>query len=643
MHFSDEKTLRLISFYTFTLANHELENFCVRAQVMRMRNATRKPSIVCPAYNIRPWTDFLSSSCLAQKLRNKNSDKRRMASSSILVIVLALFVHVGESTLVSTNKSCPTWLYLSEEGWCTCGSSLLNVIMCNNISQQVGIQNSFCLTSFNPDQDPKEPVVGRCLYVQNHGKYIKGGNGLYFEVDQNISKQDHLLCDYLNREGRLCGACKQNHYIPLYSYDFKCYQCHRGLLSNILIYLTVAYLPLTIFLVIVVIHRVSVTSPKLNVAVLLCQYLALSPGLRMLTQLTRNTLIYKYIQFAATVNGIWNLDFFRELVPPICLPLATMQVIALDYLVAIYPLLLLVCLYALVTARDRGCKLVVRLWRPFYGPCARITQIWNVRDSIINAFATFLLLSYIKLISVSVDMLSTTKIFKSNGDFIGYYMYLDATVEFMSQEHMPYFIIATSALFIGTLFPLLLILYPMKWFQVFLNKCHLNSPGLRMFIELFQGYYCDRTDGRWDCRWFAAIYPILRIGGSLVYALMHDDLIFPLYALLTIVVMVLLLLINPYKQNFKIYMKYDLCFFSVGAIFCTSMTITQLSFDWDDLPPACGFITAGILALVPFLYLSGIVFKRFVYILRTKLCPQLKHNILSVWQYKRQRHMYQEI
>ena len=57
------------------------------------------------------------------------------------------------------------------------------------------------------------------------------------EVDQNISQQDHQLCDYINREGRLCGACKENHFISSYSYDLKCYQCPRGLLSNILMYL----------------------------------------------------------------------------------------------------------------------------------------------------------------------------------------------------------------------------------------------------------------------------------------------------------------------------------------------------------------------------------------------------------------------
>ena len=37
-------------------------------------------------------------------------------------------------------------------------------------------------------------------------------------------------------------------------------------------------------------------------------------------------------QLFATVYGIWNMDFFRTLIPPICLPLTTIQVIALDYL-----------------------------------------------------------------------------------------------------------------------------------------------------------------------------------------------------------------------------------------------------------------------------------------------------------------------
>ena len=246
-----------------------------------------------------------------------------------LLVAVVFLTHVRESACdyeraIAGSDSCPTWLYLSEEGVCTCGSSLLNVILCNNASQQVAIQSSYCLTAFDSNQEPKRPVVGRCLYAQNHQKYIDGGTGLYIKVEPNISQQDHQLCDYLNREGRLCGAYRQNHFISAYSYDLKCYKCQRGVLSNILIYMTVAYVPLTVFLIIVVVFHISVTSPHLNVAILLCQVYALPACVRVLTQITQNTRNSVYIQFFSTVYGIWNLDFFRSLVPPICLPLTTM-------------------------------------------------------------------------------------------------------------------------------------------------------------------------------------------------------------------------------------------------------------------------------------------------------------------------------
>ena len=539
-----------------------------------------------------------------------------MATALVLTLVIVTLTHVPKAS--SFNKSCPTWLYLSEEGWCTCGSSLLNVIMCNNISQQVGIQNSFCLTSFNPDQDPKEPVVGRCIYAQNHGKYMDRSIGLYINVDQNISQQDYQLCDYLNREGRLCGACKHNHYISSYSYDLKCYECQGGLVRNAIIYFTVAYVPLTVFLVLVVAFHISVASPRLNVAILLCQIYAEPSGLRVLIHVTRNTNHSPFIKFFATVYGIWNLDFFRVFVPPICLPLNTMQVIALDYLVAIYPLLLLVCFYILVTAHDRGYSLVVRLWRPFLWCSARIRQQWNAKHSIIDAFATFILLSYVKFISVSADLLNTTKIFKRNGDCIGRFMYYDATVEFMGQEHMPYFIIATTVLFIAILFPLLLILYPMKWFQVFLNKCHLNSPGLRMFMECFQGYYHDRSDGGWDCRWFAALYPSLRIAGSIMYALTHSDLFFPILALDMTIAMLVTLLVSPYKKRFNIYHKLDLALLISIIITSNCINISLLFFDWNEINPAFGFILSGLACFSPLLYLIGLILKRMIHVLKTK-------------------------
>ena len=50
----------------------------------------------------------------------------------------------------------------------------------------------------------------------------------------------------------------------------------------------------------------------------------------------------------AALYGIWNLDFFRTLLPHICVNVDTLQALALDYAIAFYPLMLLVVTYVLI-------------------------------------------------------------------------------------------------------------------------------------------------------------------------------------------------------------------------------------------------------------------------------------------------------
>jgi hypothetical protein len=323
-------------------------------------------------------------------------------------------------------------------------------------------------------------------------------------------------------------------------------------------YLAVAYLPLTVFLAIVVAFRISVASPHLNAAVFLCQLYASPAVLRVLVLKMQNTWYAIIIQLFSTLYGIWNLDFFRTVVPPICLPLNTLQVIALDYLVAVYPLFLLVCFYLLVTAHDRGCKLVVRLARLFFWCSARLRHQWNIKHSIIDAFTSFLLLSHIKFVSTSANLLIPTELRNIHGSSVGYFIYYDATVEFMGSQHMAFAILALVMLVAAATFPLLLLLYPMKWFQSALNKCHLNSPVLRTFMDCFQGYYRDRTEGGRDCRYFAALYPSLRIVGLILYAVTRSDFFLMMIVLMQTVVIVILVLVSPYKKQYSSYNTLDI-------------------------------------------------------------------------------------
>ena len=523
-----------------------------------------------------------------------------------LIIAISCASHCSSAS----NRTCPTWTYSSGDGWCTCGSSLSGKIICNNDTQDVCILSEFCLTT--SDKDTDQAVVGNCLFQGNHGEPADSISGLYVRVSQNLSQQQYQLCDYLNRHRQLCGECKSNYFVSAYSYDLKCYQCHTGLMTNVVLYLTVAFLPLTLFLVGVLVLHVSVTSPRANTVILIFQIYSLPEAVKVAIQYTRGTNFDFLIRLIAALYGVWNLDFFRTLLPPICLPLSTMQLIGLDYLVAAYPLLLLVCLYVLVTAHNRGCGLVLRLFRPFLWCSARIRQQSNIRHSIIDALVTFILLSYIKFISTSITLLTPAKIYNVTGSYVGTLLFYDATVEFMGPRHRPYALLAAVVLAVVFMFPLLLVLYPMKWFQVFLNKCNMNSPSLRIFMECLQGYYRDKTDGGWDCRYFAAIYPTLRIGGCILYALTHETIFNSTISMVMIFLTALIVIIAPYKEQYKIQNKLDVLLIISIIGFCASQKIFYYSSDMYPIKHLLSIILLITFVHFPLIYVIILLLKKLI-------------------------------
>ena len=282
-----------------------------------------------------------------------------------------------------------------------------------------------------------------------------------------------------------------------------------------------------------------------------------------------------------------------------------MQMIALDYLVAVYPLFLLACFYVLLTAHDRGCRLVVRLWRPFLWCTARLRQRWNVRRSIIDAFATFLLLSYMKFLSTSFDLLVPTAVYGVHGQLVGYFLYYDSTIEYMGPQHKLYASLAVIFLIVGILFPLvLLLLYPMQWFQKCLNKCHLNSPGLQIFMQCFQGYYRDRTDGGRECRYFAAVYPAFRIVSYFMYGAILSTMFCVAFILLCLILAVMIVIIQPYKKPYEFYNKLDVVMMLCPTVFALGIVAGVLAADVTQIVSNTGYYFSGVLSLTPLLYFT---------------------------------------
>ena len=238
---------------------------------------------------------------------------------------------------VPHDSQCPTWFFPdpSLNGTCRCGDNVHGTVRCNDSTKEAFIGSCHCMT-YNKSTGP---VVGACFYnllrpTRTHT--------LYDLVPSNITELNNYMCDHLNREGQLCGKCKENYGIPVYSYDLKCVHCSTSPF-NWVKYILAAFLPLTVSFVLVVCCRLSATSPKLLVFVSISQFVSAGVNVRVLLVVTESyPIVSKLTRIILTLYGIWNLDFFRTLLPHICVNVNTPQALALDYAIAVYPLILLV-------------------------------------------------------------------------------------------------------------------------------------------------------------------------------------------------------------------------------------------------------------------------------------------------------------
>ena len=175
--------------------------------------------------------------------------------------------------------------------------------------------------------------------------------------------------------------------------------------------------------------------------------------------------------------------------------MTTLQAIALDYFLALYPFVLILLSYLLIELHDRQYTAIVLIWKPFSKVLSVFRKSWDIRTSIIDSFATFFLLSYVKVLTVSADLLTPTTIYKLGSNKVRFGLFYTPTVQYFGDEHLPY---AITAIIILTLFvstpTILFILYPFQFFQKFLSFFPFNWHFLHAFVDSFQGCYKDGTE-----------------------------------------------------------------------------------------------------------------------------------------------------
>ena len=443
--------------------------------------------------------------------------------------------------LMDSGGVCPNWMYPEDDNGsttCVCGSDLGRVITCDNKIHKVTVVGCYSMTYSNDDNTTL--IVGKSLYTCPLGTYT---------VPPNVSN----LCHPFYRDGQLCGKCIDGFAPPVYSYSPDCANCTEYS-NNWVKYMAISFLPLTALFLLVVIFHITITSALLNVLVVVCQILS-SPFVSYqiavgLYNIPKPDKIGAQILFS--LYGISNLDFFRFLFPLFCLHpnTTTLQTLALDYTIAVYPLFLIAVTYLLVEMHDHNCRILVWLWKPLHASFVGFRREWNIKGSLINAFATFLLLSYVKFLSTSFSLLIPVQVFTIHGKALNkLYLYFDGTVEYFGQEHLPFALLALVVLVVFNLFPLiLLVLYPCQCFQRCLNYYNIRCQVLHTFMDVFHGCYKDGSNGTRDCRWFAALYLLLRIASLVIVITFPSTFVLCPLTLLFMIPVFLTAVFHPHKS-----------------------------------------------------------------------------------------------
>ena len=424
------------------------------------------------------------------------------------------------------------------------------------------------------------------------------------------------MCEGTSRTGQLCGQCVDNHSPPVYSYYPQCVNCTTGT-NNWPKYLAVSLLPTTAFFIEVLVFKFRATSPLLNGYILVSQIITSPPLQRIIAYNIRgndydNTTEGYFAYIYLGCLSIWNLDFFRLAYTPFCLHpnTSTLKVLSLDYIIAAYPLALIILTYTLVRLHYHNCTLVVWLWRPFISCFARCQRQWDIHNSLVDAFATFLLLSYVKFLSVSFDILMPTFSWDMESKLQPAVVYYDGTFEYFGQEHLPYALQALAVLLVFTFLPILLLcLYPCRCFQRFLNRYHLSSQTLYTFMDTFQGSFKDGTNGTGDCRYFAAIYLTARVVLYLSLGISIVTFNRSTISGVLLAVVVLLAVFQPYKES--LYNRLDICLVATLMLAVSSTWVFTIHTTWLERT-VCRyllFLVSPIPLLYPLCLLSHHIWK----------------------------------
>ncbi len=507
----------------------------------------------------------------------------------------------------SNDSICPTWFTCNANKKCQCDDRHTDKILCDDRAHTSAVLNCNCVT-YNKDE--KSTYVGSCFYN------CRSFNWTHDLPIRQLPKDpealiNHSVCTHFHRTGLLCGDCEEGYSPFVLSYNLSCAKCPDGY-KNWWKFILAGFVPLTIFYFFILAFNINVTSSRLHGVVWYSQTMSMPAFIRIMLL----ALSIENAQYLTTAKAVfafytlWNLDLFHSIIPNICLNVSTLQALALEYIIALYPFALILFSYLLIILYDRNAYLIVIVWKPFRRVLVKLKGSWDIRTSVLDSFATFFLLSYVKVLSVTVDLLIPTKIYQLGSNEALFGLYYSPSVPYFGNHHLPYAILAIIIFTFFVVFPtVVLVLYPCRFFQRFLSLFPFNWHFLHAFVDSFQGCYKDGTEpGTFDCRWFSVLMLLIQQLLFILYGLILSVMYFVYGLIFLLILLIAMINIQPLKKVNLHYPLPDLMFafllsFSYVAILGRGLANIEKYFYYHTALTMLAFMTA----FVPLLYITYLI------------------------------------
>ena len=366
--------------------------------------------------------------------------------------------------------------------------------------------------------------IADCPYSQSSG-YEMTTDG-YIRLPRNLSQLNEYMCAPLNRKGIVCSECADGFGPSVTSFGYKCANC-TNVWYGVPLFLFLEFVPITVFFIIILAFRISVTSPPMPCFIAYAQCIVVGVYLSVFSDNDFKFIVYNNqdhlrldMKIIHTLYGVFNLDFLRLVLPTFCISshFRSIHLAFLGYISVFYPLVLIFLTWLCVELHGRNVRPLVWLWRPFHRCFVRLRRGWDTKSNIIDVFITFFLLSYSKCMYVTMLLMSSEAVRSYDDSGIAESFttkrraIVDLGITAGSRDHLT-FVIPAAIIFLlyNILLPVLLTLYPFKSFRMCLSKCRLNFIALNILIEKVQSCYRNGLDGGRDMRSFSGLYFFLRM------------------------------------------------------------------------------------------------------------------------------------